>query len=136
MRMAPRRTFWTALAAFSVIALAAAAQGGEGATATIDPAAPGAAQYAAQCAACHGPMLDGFDHAPPLRGAGFMSGWTGEKQRKLYSRIISTMPVSDPGSLEPADVLAITQLVLRMNNVATAPAATASDLDEQLIVTP
>ncbi|MBN8831504.1 MAG: c-type cytochrome [Sphingomonadales bacterium] len=133
--MVHRRIIWSAMALVPAIGIVSAAQG-EGASSALDPAAPGAAQYAAHCAACHGATLDGFDHAPPLRGLGFMSGWAGEKQRKLYSRIISTMPANDPGSLEPADVLAITQLVLRMNNVATAPAASASDLDERLIVIP
>jgi len=129
--------FWAAAAALSAIGVVSTAQGGEGASAAaLDPAAPGASQYTAQCAACHGATLDGFDHAPPLRGEGFMAGWTGEKQRKLYSRIISTMPANDPGSLEPADVLAITQLVLKMNNVPIQPATSADELNERMIVTP
>lgn len=123
-----RRAFWSAAAAASVVVLVPAAQSEGSAT------MPGAAQYAARCAACHGADLDGLEHAPPLRGEGFLSGWRGERQRKLYSRIISTMPADDPGSLDPADVLAVTQLVLKMNNVATSPTTSASDLDEQLIV--
>jgi mono/diheme cytochrome c family protein len=93
----------------------------------------GAEHYATKCAACHGATLDGLDHAPPLRGRGFLDNWNGETQRKLYSRIISTMPVSDPGSLEPKDVLAITQYILSVNGVETRPAATPSELDKRTI---
>jgi|688.fasta_scaffold198083_2 mono/diheme cytochrome c family protein len=93
----------------------------------------GAEQYATRCAACHGATLDGLDHAPSLRGRRFLDNWNGETQRKLYSRIISTMPVSDPGSLEPKDVLAITQYILSVNEVETAPAASPSELDKRTI---
>jgi hypothetical protein len=62
-----------------------------------------------------------------------LDNWKGETQRKLYSRIISTMPVSDPGSLEPKDVLAITQYILSVNEVETAPAASPSELDKRTI---
>jgi hypothetical protein len=41
--------------------------------------------------------------------------------------------VSDPGSLEPKDVLAITQYILSVNEVETAPAASPSELDKRTI---
>lgn len=127
-----RGAFWGAAVLLSSLSLASTAQG-EAEGEAVDPAMTGASQYAAHCAACHGATLDGFDHAPPLRGEGFLSGWAGEKQRKLYSRIISTMPANDPGSLDPADVLAITQLVLKMNKIEIAPASSADELNERVI---
>jgi mono/diheme cytochrome c family protein len=97
------------------------------------PFPAGAEQYATKCAACHGATLDGLGHAPSLRGRGFLDNWNGETQRKLYSRIISTMPVSNPGSLEPKDVLEITQYILFVNEIETAPAASPSELDKRTI---
>src|SRR5580692_9097642 len=34
--------------------------------------------YAANCASCHGPMLDGSGAAPPLAGADFIGNWKGQ----------------------------------------------------------
>jgi mono/diheme cytochrome c family protein len=108
--------------------------------ASPDAAAPapqveaGKAAYAEQCAACHGEDLIGFDHAPSLKGDVFWASFNEKPARQLYSRIISTMPLSDPGSLEPKMVLDITTFILSVNNQAL-PATGYASADELNTVT-
>lgn len=78
----------------------------------------GAAAYEAHCAACHGPDLIGLEHSPNLKGDTFWKNWSGKSSRLFYSRIISTMPLSDPGSLEPKQALDIATYILSMNGQA------------------
>jgi mono/diheme cytochrome c family protein len=77
--------------------------------------AAGTEAYAAQCAACHGGDLSGSNHAPALKGAVFRTAWAEKPSRLLYSRIISTMPLTDPGTLAPKMVLDITTFILSVN---------------------
>lgn len=95
-----------------------------------DQAAQAQPVYAEKCALCHGDALQGGDHGPALKGAGFWTAWQGQPARKLYSRIISTMPYNDPGTLTPDETLAITALIARTNGAADGPShAAASELD-------
>jgi S-disulfanyl-L-cysteine oxidoreductase SoxD len=87
---------------------------------TAQRGAPGqqAADYAASCAACHGAKLEGGVHAPPLIGPAFNMNWAGKHARLLYSRIISTMPQNDPGTLSVQQALSITLFVFSANGIA------------------
>jgi S-disulfanyl-L-cysteine oxidoreductase SoxD len=78
---------------------------------------PGAAEYAAHCANCHGAQLGGGVHAPALIGAQFQGNWAGKRARLLYSRIISTMPQNDPGTLSVQQALAVTLYVFTLNGI-------------------
>ena len=80
--------------------------------------APGGADYAAHCANCHGPHLQGGMHASALVGPVFEQNWAGKRARLLYSRIISTMPQNDPGTLTVQQALAITLYVFAANGVS------------------
>jgi S-disulfanyl-L-cysteine oxidoreductase SoxD len=84
--------------------------------------AAGAAAYAKYCASCHGEKLTGTMHAIGLTGAVFRTSWTDKSARKLYGRIISTMPLTDPGALDPKAVLDITVFILSVN-LQVIPAA-------------
>jgi S-disulfanyl-L-cysteine oxidoreductase SoxD len=64
-----------------------------------------APEFIAKCSICHGAQLDGGDHAPPLKDESFWQEWDGKPARALYSRIISTMPSDDAGSLDEKDVI-------------------------------
>jgi cytochrome c len=88
--------------------------------AAADPHAPGAADYAAHCAACHGDKLQGGVHATPLSGSVFDQNWAGKRARLLYSRIISTMPQNDPGTLTVEQAFSITLYVFSENGIAFA----------------
>jgi len=66
--------------------------------------------YAQACAACHGPMLDGGEMAPPLVGSTFNANWNGMTLGDLMERIRTAMPQNNPGSLsrqQYADILAL-----------------------------
>jgi quinoprotein glucose dehydrogenase len=77
----------------------------------------GQSEYGAKCAACHAVDLTGSEHAPPLKGRRFWAEWDQEAVRSLYSRIISTMPPSDPGSVAPKDVIDIVTFLLQSNGL-------------------
>lgn len=71
-------------------------------------------QVASQaCAACHGTRLDGvpadpdLPGGPPLAGPEFLDEWAGRPLGALFSFSHLTMPPNDPGSLPPADYLAV-----------------------------
>lgn len=74
-------------------------------------------EYGAKCAACHGVDLTGSEHAPPVKGRRFWAEWDQETVRSLYSRIISTMPPSDPGSVAPQDVIDLVAYLLQSNGL-------------------
>ena len=75
----------------------------------------GRALYLAQCASCHGDDLIGMGFAPGLTGAEFLSLWTGQSLRDLYSRTRTTMPEDMPGSLLAEETLDIVAYVLQVN---------------------
>lgn len=73
--------------------------------------------YQMNCAACHGNQLEGGDHAPPLRDEAFWEEWNGKAARALYSRILTTMPPTDPGSVSEKDTIDIVAKIVRANGV-------------------
>jgi glucose dehydrogenase/mono/diheme cytochrome c family protein len=81
---------------------------------TSEKVQAGKALYQATCARCHGAELDG---QMPLRDQEFRRHWDGKTARNLYSRIISTMPLDDPGSLSERDALRIALYCLTVNGV-------------------
>jgi S-disulfanyl-L-cysteine oxidoreductase SoxD len=99
-------------------------------------APPGAAEYAAHCAACHGAKLEGGVHAPPLVGAPFQSNWAGKRARLLYSRIISTMPQNDPGTLSPPDAFVIALYVFAANGIGWSGQALSNPNDLNTLTIP
>jgi len=68
---------------------------------TAEQVSRGKAAYAASCAACHGPQLQGNGPNPPLVGAAFGERWHGLTPDGLYGYIAGQMPLSAPGSLDP-----------------------------------
>ncbi len=75
----------------------------------------GAVLYAQKCTGCHSPSLGEGGHGPALKGDYFRSTWGGQSARKLYGMVISTMPADNPGSLSPADALALVAFILNSN---------------------
>jgi mono/diheme cytochrome c family protein len=95
----------------------------------------GGASYAMLCAGCHGAMLDG-GRGPPLRGAAFLQQWKEKTARNLYSRILTTMPVSAPGSLPSSTVLDLTLYLLKQNDLNVgSEAKTSADMLNAMTIT-
>jgi len=92
----------------------------------------------AKCQSCHGAVFEGGTMAPALKGREFLSSFQGKPLRRIYSRIISTMPPDDVGSLTESETLALVALVLRSNGYAAGAEALAraDDLNSIVVVPP
>lgn len=114
---------WVAacLLALGVLGVAQAQSPPGGAAAPPQPAVDrGVAAVATRCALCHGEQMVGGDHAPALKGPEFWSQWEGRPARELYSRIISTMPLDEPGSLSEQETIGIVDFIVRSNTGSAA----------------
>jgi mono/diheme cytochrome c family protein len=81
----------------------------------------GKAVYTMQCSLCHRDSLaGGINESPPLKGARFLSDWEAMPVRALYSRILSTMPKADPGSLSEEETLSLVAYLLQQNGYPAA----------------
>ena len=79
-------------------------------------ASEGQQVYQMKCTACHlDSLAGGTNESPPLRGKHFLSNWDHKPLRALYSRIITTMPSNDPGSLTEKQTLAVLAYLLEQN---------------------
>ena len=90
---------------------------------SAEQAARGASAYATSCSGCHGENLTGGAYSAALAGDRFVSGLRGKPVRELYSRIITTMPPSNPGSLQERQVLDIVAHILKANGFPAGPRA-------------
>ena len=103
---------------------------------TSEQARNGKAAYGAACSACHQESLGGDTMSPALLGEEFRASWDSQKLRKLYSRILSTMPVDNPGTLSEKTVLDIVAYLLETNGFPSGAAALerADDLNTILFL--
>jgi quinoprotein glucose dehydrogenase len=130
------RTFLTPLAAIALALPTIALSQGAGRTVwsgvyTQAQADRGAAAYGQHCAACHGEALGGSDSAPPLAGGAFTSNWSGQTAGALFTRIKTTMPLDNPGSLGAAAVADIEAMILSRNDYPAGAAELSSDAAQQ-----
>jgi cytochrome c len=110
-----RETVVFCFAAWTAVVVNAAGLGG---VFSPDQVEHGAKIFQEKCASCHGSQLEGGDHGPPLKDDGFWQEWSGKTARSLYSRIISTMPPDDAGSLAEKDVIHILAHFAAVNGAA------------------
>lgn len=83
---------------------------------TLSQAASGKKVYEEKCSSCHlGSLEGGTNESPALKGDEFISHWSGKSLRALYSRILSTMPAADPGSLSEKETLDVVAYMLQQN---------------------
>src|ERR1700722_3099328 len=83
---------------------------------TVTQASRGAAIYTANhCVMCHGPDLTGSDSTPPLAGNMFLADWVGQSLGDVATRIRTTMPADNPGSLSDAQVADVMAYILQQN---------------------
>src|ERR1700728_3063966 len=86
-------------------AFAAAQQAARTAPFTAQQANAGRTLYESTCSRCHLPDFKGTFEAPPLAGANFMNMWRNRPTSDLFTRIRTSMPISDPGSLTDQEAL-------------------------------
>ena len=94
---------------------------------TADQAAQGKAVFSDKCATCHGADLTGADMAPPLVGATFLGDWVGQSADDLFTRIHTTMPANDPGSLSNAQTSQVLAYILSVNQFPAGSTPLPSD---------
>src|SRR5215469_1402298 len=94
---------------------------------TADQAAQGKAIFADKCATCHGADLNGAEMAPPLVGPTFLGDWVGQSADDLFTRIHTTMPANDPGSLSNAQTVQVLAYILSVNQFPAGSATMPSD---------
>ncbi|MGH8258526.1 MAG: PQQ-binding-like beta-propeller repeat protein, partial [Steroidobacteraceae bacterium] len=96
-------------------------------TFTASQAAAGKAEYAAQCASCHGRALSGGEFAGALNGARFSQDWGGKAADTLTAFIHTRMPPTKPGSISlPATVQLVAYLAQVNGGTAGNEPLTAS----------
>jgi S-disulfanyl-L-cysteine oxidoreductase SoxD len=94
---------------------------------SADQAAQGKTLFAEKCATCHGADLSGAEMAPPLVGAIFLGDWVGQSAGDLFTRIHTTMPANDPGSLNNAQAAQALAYILSMNQFPAGATALPTD---------
>jgi mono/diheme cytochrome c family protein len=105
---------------------------------TADQAAQGKALFDDKCALCHGAELGGAEMAPPLAGGVFMGNWAGQSAGDLFTRIHSTMPANDPGSLSNAETAQALAYILSYNQfpAGATPLPTDEASLSQIMISP
>lgn len=94
---------------------------------SADQAAHGKDLYTQNCAACHLDDMSGSGEAPPLAGEGFTDSWDGHSVNEFDQTVLNTMPLDNPGSLDPGDALAIVTYIFEKNNMPAGKDALKND---------
>jgi mono/diheme cytochrome c family protein len=104
---------------------------------SADQAAAGKALFTDRCATCHGAELTGAEMAPALSGGAFLGNWSGQSVGDLATRIHTTMPGNDPGSLSDKQVADVVAYILSFNQFPAGAAALPADstLQGQIAIT-
>lgn len=82
---------------------------------TAAQSARGEEAYKADCASCHGEMLDGSGQAPPLSDREFKTNWNDAPLFDLFDRLHATMPADRPGQLSRERIGDIVAFLLKAN---------------------
>lgn len=90
-----------------------------------EQATRGQAIYNTKCSDCHNGGM-----GPSLTTEDFLATWDNKTLRALYSRIISTMPSDEPGSLSAREVLDVVAYLMRANRFPVG--AKALDTPDEL----
>lgn len=94
---------------------------------TADQAATGKTVFETKCAMCHGADMNGGEMAPALVGSGFLANWQGSSLGDLFTRIHSTMPASDPGSMTNTETAQVLAYILSFNQFPAGATPLPSD---------
>lgn len=100
---------------------------------SADQAAQGAALFKQKCAVCHGANLQG-GAGPELAGSQFFLRYRGKPLSALWSTIHNDMPLNAPGTLSPAQSLAIVAFILQKNGFPAGSSPIVGHYDTTRIV--
>jgi cytochrome c2 len=93
------------------------------------PSTRGREIYQAQCAECHGSVMEGTI-GPPLVGAGFLAGWSSRPVADFVDKIQKTMPFNQTATLSREESTDVASYILDTNKLpaglSTFPAARAT----------
>lgn len=83
----------------------------------------GETEFQRACLTCHGFDLQGLaGRGPALSGAAFMTNWETESVANLFTRLKTTMPRNNPGSLTEDVYLDLLAFMLKANDYPTGAA--------------
>ena len=85
-----------------------------------------------KCVSCHGE--NGSEQAPRLAGDSFWSHWRGQSARSLYAKILSSMPLSNPGSLTSQEVIDLVAALLGTSSESAADVSSPEALARMSLV--
>jgi len=94
---------------------------------TAEQAAQGKVLFNNKCAICHGAEMNGAEMAPPLAGGAFLANWSNVPVSEFFTRIHTTMPANDPGSMPGQDVSLVIAYILSFNQYPAGTATLPSD---------
>ncbi len=117
-----------AIAALGVsIAIPAAQQPPRPGPFTAAQASAGRTVYETACSRCHLPDFKGTFEAPPLAGANFMNTWRNRPTSDLFTRIRTSMPMNNPGSLSDEETVNLVAYILQANGATSGPQALTAE---------
>jgi quinoprotein glucose dehydrogenase len=122
-----RRIFVIVLAVLLTPMASIALSGTDAGIYSLEQAAAGRIVYGRECAACHGPELEGGEAGPGLAGLGFRSRWKNLPLAELFDLTRQTMPVTNPAGLPDAEYAAVVAYILNRNAYAAGSDSLLAD---------
>ncbi len=96
---------------------------------TAEQAARGEKLYKGFCVPCHGKQWTPATTTPGSTGDDFLAKYDGKTVGTLFSKILNTMPGSDPGILVPAEVVDLIAYLAASSKVPAGQTELPSDLE-------
>jgi len=90
---------------------------------TDEQSTRGEALYTKACAPCH----DDKSLAPLLQGDPFLKNWSDKTVAALFDKILTTMPLQDPGSLNQQQSIDLVAYILKLNHFSPGQEALPTD---------
>jgi mono/diheme cytochrome c family protein len=90
---------------------------------TDEQSARGEAIYTKACGPCH----DDKSLAPLLQGEPFAKNWSDKAVGTLFTKILSTMPLQDPGTLTDQQSIDLVAYILKLNHFSAGQEALPKD---------
>jgi plastocyanin len=94
-----------------------------------EQAMTGKEKFNQYCSQCHGADLGGRDAAPALSGDNFHLQWGSGMVSDLFNKIRTTMPMTNPGSLDQQTYLDIVAYLLQANGLGAGKSELNDNLD-------